>query len=120
MQRIKHFAITQKPWGRELLIEKTDKYAFKEILMVQGTRCSLQSHERKSETIYVDTGKIELEIVAQGKSHFDVYGPGEAYSIPPGVIHRVKVLEDCRLFEVSTPELDDVIRHADDYNRVNP
>lgn len=118
--RIKDFAVTAKPWGRELLLAKTDRYAFKEILMNKGTRCSLQSHQRKCETIYVDSGTIELEIVAPtGGSVFDIFKPGEAYTIPPGTIHRVKVLEDCRLFEVSTPELDDITRHQDDYQRGN-
>lgn len=120
MGRIKNFSITEKPWGKEVLVEKTDKYVFKEILMIKGTRCSLQSHQRKCETIYVDSGKIELEIVLpDGQSDFDIFGPGQAYTIFPGIIHRVKVLESCRLFEVSTPELDDVTRHQDDYNRGN-
>ena len=86
--------------------------------MVKDTRCSLQSHQFKSETIYIDSGKIELETIGiDGKSTFEAFGPQEAYSIPSGVIHRVKVLEDCRLFEVSTAELEDIIRHQDDYNR---
>ena len=118
MGRINKFLITEKPWGKEVLVERTDKYAFKEILMIKGTRCSLQSHQQKCETIYVDSGKIELEIVGpDGKSEFDVYGPKEAYTILPGTIHRVKVLENCRLFEVSTPQLEDITRHQDDYNR---
>jgi len=118
MGRIKNFAVTEKPWGKELLVEKTDKYVFKEILMLKGTRCSLQSHRLKCETVYIEAGSVELEIAGpDGSSAFDTFGPGEAYTIQAGTIHRVKVLEDSRLFEVSTPELDDVIRHKDDYHR---
>ena len=86
--------------------------------MKQGTRCSLQSHEYKCETLYIDSGVIELEIVdKQGSSTFETFEKDDAYTIMPGTIHRVKVIEDCRLFEVSTPELDDVIRIMDDNYR---
>ena len=120
MHKIQQFAITEKPWGKEILIEKTAAYALKEIWMVKGTRCSLQSHVKKLETLYVLSGEIELETVdAKGQSSFENFKPNQAYTIPPGCKHRVKVIEDCRLIEVSTPELDDVIRHQDDYNRAS-
>ncbi len=116
--RISDFVITKKPWGKEILVEKNDIYAIKDIFMNAGTRSSLQSHEFKLETIYVISGKIELEIVDEkGVSYMEIYNKNEAYRIPPGGKHRVKVLEDCRLVEVSTPHLDDVIRHQDDYRR---
>jgi mannose-6-phosphate isomerase len=116
--RLAHFQVTEKPWGRELLVERTDRYAFKEILMKAGTRSSLQSHNFKLETIFVVDGEIELETIdGGGTPTTEVYGPNQAYTIPVGTIHRVTVLRDCRLFEVSTPELDDVIRHSDDYGR---
>ena len=83
-----------------------------------GTRSSLQSHERKLETIYVLGGRIELEThYGPGDVMREMVGKGEAYTVPPGTRHRVTVVEDARLIEVSTPELDDVIRHADDYQR---
>ena len=115
--RIKDFSVTEKPWGKEVLIEHTPRYAFKEIRMIKGTRSSLQSHSRKLETIFVESGKIELETIENGGSRFEIFAQNEAYTIPAGVKHRVKVLKDCRLFELSTPELDDVIRHQDDFYR---
>jgi mannose-6-phosphate isomerase-like protein (cupin superfamily) len=116
--RLAPFRVTEKPWGRETLVELNDRYAFKEIVMIPGTRSSLQSHRFKLETIYVVDGEIELETIdAEGGSHKEIYRTGEAYTIPIGTIHRVTVLKDSRLFEVSTPHLDDVIRHADDYGR---
>jgi len=118
--RINDFYVTEKPWGRELLIEKNEMYAMKDIFMNAGFRSSLQSHQHKLETIYVILGKIELETRGEdGASHVEIYHKGQAYRILPGRKHRVKVLEDCRLIEVSTPHLDDVIRHEDDYNRGN-
>ncbi|MBF0624582.1 MAG: cupin [Magnetococcales bacterium] len=116
--RIKDFRVTEKPWGRELLVDCNSRYAFKRIEMVAGTRSSLQSHRQKLETLFIHDGRILLEIHSadHGVSRRE-FGPGEAYTIQPGLIHRVEVLEDCVLYEVSTPELDDVVRHADDYHR---
>lgn len=112
------YLVVEKPWGKEVLVEKTERYAFKEIMMVKGMRSSLQSHRFKLETIYVVEGSILLEIVNMDDQVLEqVFNPNESYTIPPTVKHRVTVLEDARLFEVSTPELDDVIRHSDDYNR---
>ncbi len=117
--RISEYPVTDKPWGREILVEHNESYAFKEIQMIKGTRSSLQSHRKKLETIFVVSGKLELEIVPEdGESLFEIYSRGEAYTLPPGTKHRVKVLEDCCLFEVSTPELDDIIRHKDDFGRL--
>ncbi len=116
--RITNYFITEKPWGKEVLITKNEKYAFKEIWMKKDTRSSLQSHKEKLETIFVLSGKIKLETVNEkGVAQSEIYGPSESYDIAVGKIHRVTVLEDCRLYEVSTPELDDVIRHADDFGR---
>ena len=116
----KRFKTIIKPWGKEILIELNDNYAFKEILMKKGTRSSLQSHNKKLETIYVVSGRIVLEKVSNsGISSFQEYGPNESYTIPPRVKHRVEVMQDARLFEVSTPEIEDVVRHEDDYNRIS-
>jgi mannose-6-phosphate isomerase-like protein (cupin superfamily) len=119
--RITDMPVTTKPWGGETLIALTPAYAFKRIVMHAGTRCSLQSHVHKLESIYVVSGEIELETVDQnGATHRELYVAGAGYTVPPGTRHRVRVVSDAVLFEVSTPELDDVVRHADDYNRAAP
>jgi mannose-6-phosphate isomerase-like protein (cupin superfamily) len=116
--RILNFPIVEKPWGREVLLDKNPVYAFKRIEMKAGTRSSLQSHRMKRETIYILSGRLELETIYPGQERrLEEYGPNEAYYLPAGVIHRVKVIEDCLLFEVSSPELDDLIRHDDDFGR---
>ena len=109
--------VTIKPWGKEILIEHNSKYAIKEIWMNKGSRSSLQRHNLKLESILVLSGKIELEVKKNGESSFRKYSAGEYYTLIPETIHRVEVLENCRLIEVSTPELDDVIRLEDDFNR---
>jgi len=117
--RIKDFKITEKPWGKEFLVEHNEKYTLKDIRMVAGTRSSLQSHNQKLETIVIMSGEIELETRNDftGPSTFEVYGPGSAYTIPTGKLHRVRVIKDCQLIEVSTPELNDIVRYQDDFGR---
>jgi len=111
--------IVEKPWGRELWIAHTDKYAFKLIEFKRGNRSSLQYHVEKHEHIYVDAGRLQMEKENdQGQVETLELGPGDVVEVKPGRKHRVTALEDVRLFEVSTPELDDVVRVADDYDRL--
>ena len=109
---------TNKPWGKEELLIKTDKYAVKRISINAGHRMSLQYHELKEETIYVLEGVL---IVWKSKEMHDNFTlmPGETYHVKPGVIHRFGSPEqfDTGVLECSTIELDDVVRLADDYNR---
>jgi mannose-6-phosphate isomerase len=110
--------IVEKPWGRELWIAHTDRYALKIIEFNRGSRSSLQYHVRKHEHIYVDVGKLQIERENDsGQMETAVLGPGDVVENQPGRKHRVTALEDVRLIEVSTPELDDVVRVQDDYNR---
>jgi mannose-6-phosphate isomerase-like protein (cupin superfamily) len=110
--------IVEKPWGRELWIAHTDRYALKIIEFKRGSRSSLQYHVKKHEHIYVDSGKLQVELEnEQGELEVLLLGPGDVIENPPGRQHRVMAVEDVRLIEVSTPELDDVVRVEDDYNR---
>lgn len=118
MVRLQHIDVTEKPWGRELLVARTDAYALKDIFLRQHTRSSLQSHKKKLETIYVIEGQLDLETsLPDGETIREHYHAGEAYTIPPGTRHRVTAVTDVRLVEVSTPELDDILRHQDDFGR---
>ena len=110
--------IVEKPWGRELWLAHTDRYAFKIIEINQGTRSSLQYHVKKHEHIYVDRGVLQMEWENdEGRMETLVLRPGDVVENQPGRKHRATALEDVRLFEVSTPELDDVVRVEDDFNR---
>lgn len=110
--------IIEKPWGREIWIAHTDRYALKIIEFNKGSRSSLQYHNMKYEHIYVDTGKLQVELEDEtGEMEVLVLNPGDVIENPPGRMHRVTALEDVRLIEVSTPELDDVVRVEDDYKR---
>jgi mannose-6-phosphate isomerase-like protein (cupin superfamily) len=110
--------VIDKPWGKEEVIEINDRYMMKRLTMLEGKRCSLQYHKVKCETIYVLSG--QLRIVA-GSSMEElagrVYGPGESITIVPGIVHRMEGVEHSVYLEASTPEMDDVVRLQDDYQR---
>jgi len=109
----------EKPWGYELIYAETKKYAGKVIFVRKGEQLSLQYHEIKDETMYLYRGLAQLEIQdAKGKSEFMKLSPGESCHIEPGWRHRLTAVEDCEILEVSTPELDDVVRLEDKYGRV--
>ncbi len=108
----------EKPWGYELIYAETDKYAGKVMFVRQGEQLSLQYHNVKDETMYLYSGMAQLEIQdTQGKSQLIELSPGGCYHITPGLRHRVTAIEDCEILEVSTPELDDVVRLEDRYGR---
>jgi mannose-6-phosphate isomerase len=109
---------TDKPWGYEILLAVNDHYAMKDIFLREGTRSSLQSHRNKLESIVVIEGAMLLELEDDdGSMQRREVGAGFAYDVLPGRRHRVTALSDVRVIEVSTPELDDIIRHEDDFGR---
>ncbi len=116
-----------KPWGREIWYADQEHYAGKVLEVNAGARLSLQYHERKTETLYLLSGKVRLTFapVPEGQRPSadvpaeDVYewNPGQAVHIPARTIHRFEAVEDSVLLEVSTPDLTDVVRLQDDYAR---
>jgi len=110
--------VVKKPWGQEIWVAHTDRYAFKIIDIKKGTRSSLQYHEKKHEHIYVEQGILQMEWENDaGQMETRTLRPGEVIENKPGRKHRAEAVEDVRLLEVSTPELDDVVRLEDDYSR---
>ena len=108
----------KKPWGFELIFAHTPRYAGKLIFVKKGHRLSLQYHEKKDESIYIHQGKALMEIEGtDGRMTSTVVQPGYCIRIPPLTKHRLKAIEDTTIFEVSTPELEDIIRLEDDYGR---
>lgn len=110
--------IIEKPWGREEIIEINDKYMVKKLTMWKNHRCSLQYHKRKCETIYVLSGKLLISFGPdKEKLESRIFVTGETITLQPGVIHRMEGAEDVVYLEASTPEMEDVVRLVDDYNR---
>lgn len=110
--------IVPKPWGHELIWAHTDRYVGKILVIETGRRLSLQYHERKDESIYVIAGRLRLHLGDEtGSIRVEELGPGEFRRIPAGRVHRYEAIERVELCEVSTTELDDVVRLEDDYGR---
>ena len=108
----------EKPWGHEEIWADCQKYAAKILHIRSGCRLSLQYHQKKEETIRVLAGELILDIGVGPGSTTQVLSPGDTFHVSPGVVHRFGAGEsDVDLIEVSTPELDDVVRLEDDYDR---
>lgn len=110
--------IVNKPWGHEKIWAKTDKYVGKILVIEAGQRLSLQLHEKKEETIMVLSGTLRVW-ESHDESKFKDYSQGEVYHVKPKTIHRfgATTFSPVSVIEVSTPELNDVVRLSDDYNR---
>jgi mannose-6-phosphate isomerase-like protein (cupin superfamily) len=108
----------EKPWGWELIWAEAEAYVGKLLFVSAGHSLSLQYHERKDESWLVQEGRALLELGAVGGPLEELeIGPGDAFRYRPGTVHRVTAVEDTRILEVSTPELDDVVRLEDRYGR---
>jgi mannose-6-phosphate isomerase-like protein (cupin superfamily) len=109
----------EKPWGWELVWAETEDYVGKILHVLAGHSLSLQYHERKDESWYVESGRARLELGESGDAVLNeaVIGPGEAFRYRPGTLHRITAIEDTTILEVSTPHLDDVVRLEDAYGR---
>ena len=107
-----------KPWGHEEIFAENDHYAGKLLVVKAGETLSLQYHERKEETLRVLEGQVLFETGSDPEELERVeLGPGDIFHIPPGLIHRMDAVTDCTLIEVSTADLDDVVRLSDRYGR---
>lgn len=106
--------VVRKPWGREVVFARNRRYAGKLLVIEKGHRLSLQYHKVKRETLYLLEGRMTLTLGRRRR----VVGAGAVIDVPPGTVHRFEARHGrVRLVEVSTPELSDIVRLADDYGR---
>jgi quercetin dioxygenase-like cupin family protein len=110
----------EKPWGHEVWWARTERYVGKILHVKKGECLSLQYHNVKDETIMLQSGRLLFETRPAGQegglTSIEMK-PGDVFHITPGTLHRMTGLEDCDILEVSTPELDDVVRLEDRYGR---
>jgi mannose-6-phosphate isomerase len=109
----------EKPWGWELIWAHAEDYVGKILFVRAGQSLSLQFHNEKDESWYVESGRAELELGDAGQAvlNTEVIATGACFRFRPGTVHRVTALEDTTILEVSTPQLDDVVRLEDAYGR---
>ena len=111
---------TEKPWGQELLFALTPEYAGMVVSVKKGKRFSLHYHEKLDETHYIYKGKAVMEMEdAKGNQSILNVQEGDCYRILPLTKHRLRALEDTIIFQVSTSEIQDTVRLADDYGRAS-
>jgi mannose-6-phosphate isomerase len=107
-----------KPWGHELIWAHTDRYVGKILVIDAGKRLSLQRHVVKDESIFVTSGRLRLYLEdASGEVRVEELTAGDHRHVATGRIHRYEAIERTELMEISTPELDDVVRLEDDFGR---
>ncbi|HEX8690409.1 MAG TPA: cupin [Solirubrobacterales bacterium] len=108
----------EKPWGHEVWWAHTTEYAGKLLYVEAGHELSLQLHREKDETSYLLSGRL---LLTQGPTVDELereeIGPGHAWRVEPGTVHSIEAIEDSVVLEVSTPQLDDVVRLKDRYRR---
>jgi mannose-6-phosphate isomerase-like protein (cupin superfamily) len=115
---IKNIKRVEKPWGYELWWAHTDKYVGKILHINKGESLSYQYHEVKDESLYLYSGKMLLDYHEEGgEKEAITFTPGSSIRIRPYTKHRMTALEECEIFEVSTPEIDDIVRIEDRYGR---
>lgn len=109
----------EKPWGHELIWALTDTYCGKVLFVKAGHSLSLQFHREKDEAWLIQSGRARLELGEAGEPvlNEEIVGPGAAFHYAPGTVHRVTAIEDTTILEVSTPQLEDVVRLEDAYGR---
>ena len=109
----------EKPWGHELIWAQSEIYVGKVLFVKAGASLSLQFHNEKDESWLVQSGKAKLELGDAGQAvlNEEVIVAGAAFRYRPGTVHRVTAIEDTTILEVSTPQLDDVVRLEDRYGR---
>ncbi|MDQ7087028.1 MAG: phosphomannose isomerase type II C-terminal cupin domain [Acidobacteriota bacterium] len=107
------FKRVDKPWGHEEWLVVGERVVMKRLVIHQGHRLSLQYHEKKEEAWLLVRGRAR---VRYGEAEGEI-AAGRVVYLPAGTVHRIEAIEEVELLEVSTPELDDVVRLEDDFGR---
>ena len=130
-----------KPWGHEIWLASyynDSKYALKEIFIKSSYSSSIQFHEKKEETNYIQSGEgflllsekpidiekfkknnysnEEIQLIIKNLKEIKLE-KGIVFHIKVGFVHRVISLTDLLMIEASTLELDDIFRLKDATNR---
>jgi mannose-6-phosphate isomerase len=106
-----------KPWGHETIWARSDRYLGKILHINAGQELSVQYHNRKDETVHLLSGELIYRVQSDADLKDVQLKLGESFRITPGTIHQMVAVTDCDVLEVSTPEVDDVVRLSDKYGR---
>jgi mannose-6-phosphate isomerase-like protein (cupin superfamily) len=107
----------EKPWGYEIIWAETGRYVGKILHIAAGQKLSRQYHNVKEETFLVERGEMDLEVGEGATMRTVRMKTRDAFHCTPKTVHRMIAVTDVDVVEVSTPELDDVVRLEDVYGR---
>jgi mannose-6-phosphate isomerase-like protein (cupin superfamily) len=107
----------EKPWGYEIVWAETDRYVGKVLHIAAGQKLSRQYHVKKDETFLVESGEMDLEVGQGSELRVVRMRARDSFHCAPRTVHRMVAVTDVDVIEVSTPELDDVVRLEDAYGR---
>jgi mannose-6-phosphate isomerase len=112
-----------KPWGHEEIFALVEgAYVGKLLFVKAGEALSLQYHHAKDETIALVSGHVEIDLGPSADAlHAVGLSPGESVHVTPGLLHRLRAVQDSVLVEASTAKpgwREDVVRLEDRYGRL--
>ena len=96
----------RKPWGKEIWIAQEKEYGGKILVIKENQHTSQHYHKDKKETIYCFKGQVEIIL----KDRVVTLKEGDDITLNPRTVHRIVSKTNSTLFEVSTPQLADVVR----------
>ena len=99
----------EKGWGHEIWIHNDEKYCGKLLFFEKGKKCSLHYHKLKTETFYLQSGKMECtfyDLDSPDGKRVIIMEPGDMKEVPPGLVHQMRAIEKSELFEFSTQHFD--------------
>lgn len=99
-----------KGWGKEHWIANSPLYCGKKLILKKDKKCSVHYHEKKHETFYIQSGKVQMDIYPHGypgEKKQIIMQPGESIEIQPKLIHQFYGLEDSEIFEFSTQHFEE-------------
>ena len=107
-----------RPWGTYTILDESEGYKVKRIVVKPGKRLSLQKHHHRSEHWIVVSGTA---VVTKGTDVYTVNANESTY-IPMGEIHRLENVGkiDLVMIEAQVGEYvgeDDIVRLEDDFAR---
>lgn len=95
-----------KDWGKELWIAEEAEYGGKILIIRENKSTSQHYHKDKKETIYCFKGLVDIILTDKTVTLRE----GEDITLFPKTIHTIIGKKESILFEVSTPQLADIVR----------
>ena len=110
-----------RPWGEMTVYEHQPSWWVKKMVIYPNSRASLQTHKKRSEMWVMVEGTIEATVTKGKREVKKTMKVGDTITILPGQRHRFSSKKGATFIEVASgkPHEHDIVRHEDDYGRVD-